>query len=91
MVETIFAHLSDLLGRTSAMFTLRDTSVSLASFADFRSNLSSFDKTTWQYDQATGLLTNKVYADGKGTAYSYTPDGKLASRTWARGITTDYS
>jgi YD repeat-containing protein len=31
-----------------------------------------------------------VYADGKGTAYTYTPDGKLATRTWARGVTTSY-
>jgi len=30
------------------------------------------------------LFTNKLYADGKGTSYTYTPDGKLASRTWAR-------
>ena len=28
---------------------------------------------------------------GKGTSYTYTPDGKLATRTWARGITTTYA
>ena len=28
---------------------------------------------------------------GRGTSYSYTPDGKLASRTWARGVTTTYT
>ena len=39
----------------------------------------------------TGLLTNKVYADGKGTAYNYTSDGKLATRAWARGVTTTYA
>ena len=38
--------------------------------------------------EATGLVTNKVYADGKGPTYTYTPDGKLATRTWARGIAT---
>ena len=42
------------------------------------------------YD-TTGLVTNKVYADGKGPRYDYTPDGKLAMRIWARGIVTDYS
>ncbi len=42
------------------------------------------------YD-TTGLVTNKVYADGKGPRYDYTPDGKLATRTWARGIVTTYS
>ena len=46
--------------------------------------------TLWSY-APTGLLTNKVYADGKGTAYTYTPDGKLASRLWARGVTTSYT
>ena len=49
------------------------------------------DATTWLYDIASGAMTNKVYADGKGPTYSYTPNGKLARRTWARGITTDYS
>ena len=49
------------------------------------------DCTTWLYDEATGLLTNKLYADGKGTAYTYTSDGQLASRIWARGVTTTYA
>ena len=49
------------------------------------------DVTTWLYDIASGSMTNKVYADGKGPTYSYTPDGKLSRRTWARGIVTDYS
>ena len=49
------------------------------------------DVTRWLRDEATGLVTNKVYADGKGPKYTYTPDGKLATRTWARGIVTTYS
>jgi hypothetical protein len=49
------------------------------------------DRTTWSYDQPTGLLANKLYADGKGTAYAYTPDGKLATRAWARGVVTAYA
>ena len=28
---------------------------------------------------------------GRGTSYTYTPDGKLATRTWARGVTTTYA
>lgn len=39
------------------------------------------DVTTWHYDELSGCMTNKVYADGKGPTYSYTPDGKLARRT----------
>ena len=42
------------------------------------------DTTTWNYDDATGLLTSKVYADGHGPSYTYTVDRKLASRIWAR-------
>ena len=53
-------------------------------------SLQSGDVTTWLYDEATGLVTNKVYADGHGPAYSYTPNGNLASRTWARGVVTSY-
>ena len=49
------------------------------------------DVTRWLRDEATGLVTNKVYADGKGPRYDYTPDGKLATRIWARGIATTYS
>ena len=49
------------------------------------------DITRWFYDEATGFVTNKVYADGKGPSYTYTPDGKLASRTWARGVVTTYA
>ena len=56
----------------------------------YRDENGAGDLTQWQYDLATGLVTNKVYADGKGTAYAYTADGKLARRTWARGIATDY-
>ena len=72
------AYRYDDFGRMSAMLTWRDAS-------------GSPDTTLWQYDEATGLLTNKVYADDNGTAYSYTSDGDLATRTWARGITTTYS
>jgi YD repeat-containing protein len=56
----------------------------------FRDENGPGDETRWYYHEPTGLLTNKLYADGKGTAYSYTPDGKLATRTWARGVTTTY-
>ena len=49
------------------------------------------DTTSWEYDEATGLLLSKTYADGKGPSYTYTPNGNLATRTWARGIVTTYS
>jgi RHS repeat-associated protein len=47
--------------------------------------------TTWNYDIYRGFLTNKVYDGGAaGPSYTYTPAGRLASRIWARGITTSY-
>ena len=39
--------------------------------------------TTWNYNNR-GFMTSKVYADSKGIGYTYTADGQLASRTWAR-------
>ena len=41
--------------------------------------------------ESTGLVTQKLYADGRGSCYTYTDDGKLATRTWARGVTTSYN
>ena len=68
----------DAYGRMSAMKTWRDTN-------------GAPDVTRWNYDEATGLLTNKVYADGRGPSYEYDAGGRLAIRIWARGVSTDYS
>ncbi|AHF93332.1 type IV secretion protein Rhs [Opitutaceae bacterium TAV5] len=46
--------------------------------------------TTWNYDPQRGWLTQKLYADNQGPAYTYTPAGRLATRTWARGVVTTY-
>jgi hypothetical protein len=46
---------------------------------------------TWYYDLYRGWLTNKLYAEGKGTLYSNSPAGRLARRIWARGTNTVYS
>ena len=46
--------------------------------------------TTWAYHAATGLLTSKTYADSSHVDYTYKSDGRLATRTWARGIVTTY-
>ena len=40
---------------------------------------------------ATGFVTQKLSADGQGPCYTYTDDGNLATRTWARGVTTSYT
>lgn len=44
--------------------------------------------TTWKYDGYRGFLTNKVYADSQGPAYTYTRAGRLLARVWARGVGT---
>ena len=70
----------DVFGNKTTMMTYRNESL----------GPDSGDVTTWLYDEASGAMTNKVYADGRGPTYSYTPDGKLSRRIWARGIVTDY-
>jgi RHS repeat-associated protein len=48
--------------------------------------------TTWKYDGYRGFLTNKMYDSGVvGPFYYYTPDGRLSTRVWARGIVTAYT
>lgn len=46
--------------------------------------------TTWNYDAYRGFLSSKASNDGHGPSYTYTPAGRIASRTWVRGITTSY-
>jgi RHS repeat-associated protein len=48
--------------------------------------------TTWNYDTYRGWLSGKTYDGGAaGPAYTYTAAGRLATRAWARAITTTYS
>ena len=49
------------------------------------------DLTAWTFDPASGLITAKTDAANQSVNYTYTVDGKLASRTWARGIVTNYT
>ncbi|MFA6289652.1 MAG: DUF6402 family protein [Opitutaceae bacterium] len=44
------------------------------------------DITTWNYDEATGLLVSKTDAYGLGPTYTYWPSGNLKTRTWARTV-----
>jgi RHS repeat-associated protein len=68
----------DAYGRMTAMKTWRDTN-------------GAPDVTRWYYDETSGLLTNKVYADGVGPSYEYDAAGRLTKRIWARGVETDYA
>lgn len=42
------------------------------------------DETTWTFDEATGLVEAKTYADTTAVSYTYTVDGQLETRQWAR-------
>lgn len=46
--------------------------------------------TQWVYDPSSGLLTSKVYSDSKHVDYTYTSDGRVLTRMWARGVVTTY-
>ncbi len=84
----------DLHGRMTSLATLRDESSPVQTLDDLVQALDRFDRTTWAFEPATGLLLAKRYpalrslgeggADGHGPDYTHTPDGKLATRLWAR-------
>jgi YD repeat-containing protein len=44
-----------------------------------------------EYFRLAGLLSGKQYRDGSGPSYTYSWAGRLATRLWARGITTTYT
>ncbi|MGI6495435.1 MAG: RHS repeat-associated core domain-containing protein [Kiritimatiellia bacterium] len=61
----------DATGRLKSLFTTRDG--------------ATWDVTQWNYDPATGLVTNKVHADGSTLAHGWTADGLPERTTWVRG------
>ena len=93
------AYQFDTAGRMIALATTRSNTyanVNLTTLLTTGDNLNdgnvaALDVTQWLYDESTGLLSEKVYADGKGIVYTYTDTGRIATRTWARGAVTTYS
>lgn len=87
----------DAYGQRETLSTYRSDPGSGHDWSDssWPSPAPSPDTTTWSYEDSTGLLTGKTYADGKGPIYGYTADGRLSTRTWARDpntpIVTTYS
>jgi RHS repeat-associated protein len=93
-VHTAYDSLGNVVSTWGAAYPVEsgyDSQGRKVSMKTFRNEEGAGDETRWFFDHATGLLTNKVYADGMGTAYTYTPDGKPATRVWARGVETAYS
>ncbi len=70
----------DIFGNVTSMITYHDET----------QGRSSGDITTYSYDESTGNLLHKTLADGKGTTFAYTPDGKLSKQVWARGVSIEY-
>jgi RHS repeat-associated protein len=46
--------------------------------------------TTWSYDSQRGWLKSKRDDSERGVDYAFTPAGRLATRTWERGVITNY-
>ncbi len=70
----------DVQGRRTTMTTWQEFS-----------STSGAATTTWIYNPTNGYLQHKEYNDGSGPDYTYTPSGRIASRTWARGDMTEYN
>ena len=67
----------DALGRRVSLSTTR--------------NGTAWDVTRWGYDPATGLCTNKTYADGSLVSHTFTADGLPLRTTFASGRWTQNS
>ena len=76
------AYTYDAQGRKNSMRTFRDE----PGGTDAAPIATGGDLTQWLYEHATGLCTNKVYADGSSVSYTFTPDGKPLRTTWARDV-----
>lgn len=62
----------------------------LKTWQDFAGNTGTA-VTTWNYSTNRGFMLSKQYQDGNGPSYTWTPGGKLETRTWARGVVTSNS
>lgn len=70
----------DAYGQLAAMYTYRG-SEPISSAQALLERKPQMDMTRWHYEEATGLMTNKVYADGRGPSYEYDAAGRLVRRT----------
>jgi RHS repeat-associated protein len=86
----VAAQWGDLTNPTFNIYNIQGQLVELRTYknqtAEPTASTAGYEKTNWNYELATGLLLNKRYADNKGPDYSYTPDGKLLTKTSAREV-----
>lgn len=81
-------------GEQVKMRTFRDTTANFAGgswpYGSYPSPADKGDFTTWNYEAATGLLLSKTDAQNRSVTYTYNGRGQLATRVWARNVTTTY-
>ncbi len=70
----------DIFGELVRHVTYRNPSAVI----DTNPDPATGDQTLWNYDESSGLLVSKTYANGKSVTYNYDVKGQLLSRTWAR-------
>jgi len=75
----------DSYGRMSEMHTFR-SGTGWEGISWPTGTTGDADITTWHYQESTGLLTSKEYADNKIFSYFYTLGGKLDTRSWSRTV-----
>ena len=67
-------------GEMVKLFTYRNPNAVIVT----NPNPADGDQTLWNYDESSGLLASKTYADNKTVSYTYDVKGQLLTRTWAR-------
>ena len=77
----------DVLGQRVQLWTFRDPNAawSGSTWPADPNDPNGADITAWAFHDATGLVTSKTDAAGKAVSYTYLPDGRPLTRTWARG------
>ncbi len=76
------------------LHTYRTDAAEMWDQASWPSSAGNGDVTTWTYQNTTGLLKSKTYADNTKVEYTYEDGGSLKTRKWARSggsLITTYS
>jgi len=73
----------DAYNQLSKLFTWKQEPSAGTALAD---QLSSAVSTTWNYEDATGLLLSRRYADGQGPDYTYDTAGRTLTKVAAREV-----
>ena len=81
----------DEAGRMTNLMTFRTSGGSVNWASPTWPNPPAGDITRWVYDQPSGLLAQKLYADNKGISYGYNSGNFLNTKTNGRGQIISYN